>query len=130
MQVMSHDKKFVLKKDRKVKIMGDKDSLEQVILNLLANAVKYSPQNGEITVTLRQSKNVALLEVADQGGGIPEVERKKIFEKFYQVTGGAKGGFGLGLFISKQIVQRHQGKIWVEANGSIGSKFVVALPVK
>jgi PAS domain S-box-containing protein len=110
---------------------ADEGQLRQVIANLVDNAVKYSPDGGEIRVTLEASDRAIRLAVADHGLGIPAAERKRIFEKFYRLdpdmTRGI-GGTGLGLYICRELVRRVGGRIWVEPNGARGSIFFVEIP--
>jgi signal transduction histidine kinase len=111
--------------------------LEQVVTNLLDNAVKYSPNGGAIKVTLalRRARDTAAdwaeLSVRDYGLGIPPEQRGQIFERFYQAHGnGHKSGLGLGLYISRQIVELHGGEICAEFPPDGGTRFVVRLPIE
>ena len=120
---------------------GDEDRLVQVLTNLLDNAIKYTPQNGTITVAAHlvpeQNDGAPLgqtveLTVTDTGIGIPEQDRPRVFERFYRVDKARSrelGGTGLGLAIVKHIVEGHGGQVWVEANQPRGSRFVVRLPI-
>ncbi len=106
---------------------ADKDRLKQVLTNLIDNAIKFSPQDGKISLEVVNSEENLQISVADQGKGIPEEERKKIFDKFYQVK--RKGeGIGLGLSIVKGVVEAQGGRIWVESQPGKGSKFIFTLP--
>ena len=101
-------------------------------MNLLGNAVKYSPAGGEIAVTLERAGTEAIIAVRDQGVGIPPEERTRIFEPFYRAAGAAAigaAGLGLGLHISRGVVEAHGGRIWAEAAPGGGSLFRVALPL-
>jgi signal transduction histidine kinase len=112
---------------------GDIDGLrvEQVVTNLVDNAMKYSPQGGSIVVGLRESPpGWAELSVRDHGMGIPPERRAQIFERFYQAHDGERGGLGLGLYISKQIVDLHGGEIEAESPPDGGTRFVVRLPLQ
>ena len=122
-------------------ISGDHERLIQVLTNLVDNAIKYTPEGGQITVAARRIpafKNRAEnqhggieLSVADTGIGIPEQDRPRVFERFYRVDKARSrelGGTGLGLAIVKHIVEGHGGQVWVEANSPTGSRFVVRLP--
>jgi signal transduction histidine kinase len=110
----------------------DKNGITSLLLNLLENAVKYSPGDPVIEVRLSAARKVVTLEVADQGAGIPERERQRIFEKFYRIgseeTRQTKGT-GLGLFIVNQIVKSHRGHIRVFDNQPKGTVFSVELPL-
>lgn len=114
-------------------IQGDRPGIISMLLNLLENAVKYSPEPAVIEVNLAQSNRHIQLEVADQGIGIPEKEKKNIFEKFYRVgnedTRNTKGT-GLGLYIVQQIVKAHGGSITVHNNQLQGTIFRILLPLQ
>lgn len=116
-------------------VIGDPERLAQVLTNLLDNAVKYTPANGSIHVTGRIAgdlpQRMVELSVTDTGLGIPEADRPRVFERFYRVDKARSrelGGTGLGLAIVKHIVEGHGGRVWVEGNQPIGSRFVVRLP--
>ena len=109
------------------------DRLGQVIVNLLHNAVKFSPDGGEVVVAVRATASEVIVSVADHGVGIPRAAQARIFERFYKVDrarfrGGA-GGTGLGLAISRHIVEQHGGRIWVESTEGVGSTFSFSLPI-
>lgn len=113
-------------------ITGDRDRLEQVLGNLLDNAVKYSPDGSEILVSVEERDNQLITAVADRGIGIPNDELAQVFERFHrgrQVSSTNYGGLGLGLYITKQIVERHGGSIWVESREGTGTTFFFSLPV-
>ncbi len=112
-------------------VMADKERLEQVLVNLLSNAVKYSPEDREIHVKTYQSKSSIYVSVTDYGIGIAATEHAKIFERFYRATGtnAVVSGFGLGLYICKQIIKRHHGSIGVESNLNEGSTFYFEIPI-
>jgi signal transduction histidine kinase len=102
-----------------------------VLSNLLDNAVKFTPEGGQIAVELTEtSVGMARLTVTDQGPGIKAEDRDRIFERFYQAHGGQyAAGMGLGLYISRQIVEQHGGSIRVEEPEHGGARFVVVLPL-
>ena len=113
-------------------ILGDQDRLGQVFINLLTNAVKYSPRADKVVVHLSQEKQQAIVSVQDFGIGIDVSHHQKIFERFYQVTDPEERtypGLGMGLYISSEIVERHHGRMWVESRKGNGSTFSVALPL-
>ncbi len=119
--------------DDLVKIEADKDKINQVIENLISNAVKFSPQGGEITVSVERAKDELKVNVSDNGIGIPEKDLPHIFEKFYRASNASSeaiGGTGLGLGIVKYIVESHGGKISVESKLGEGSTFSFVLPVR
>ena len=115
------------------KLFGDKDRIGQVLSNLLTNAIKYSPKTNSIQVNVRQpSQNIISISVKDQGIGIDKKDHEKIFERFYRVEGKTEQtypGFGIGLFIASEIVNRHNGTISVESEKSKGSTFTFTLPI-
>jgi signal transduction histidine kinase len=113
----------------------DEGRILQVVCNLLSNARKFSPANHPVTLTLRRRGELAHLTVRDEGPGIARAEVPHIFERFHRVPGikvqtGSKTGLGLGLYISKGIVEQHDGRIWVETEEGHGSTFHVLLPLK
>ncbi|MCD6290560.1 MAG: GAF domain-containing protein, partial [Anaerolineae bacterium] len=114
-------------------IEADPDLLHQVMDNLLDNAIKFSPNGGEIRIRVRREANEAILAVSDEGVGIPPDKLELVFERFYQVEGGSTrrfGGMGVGLALCKKIVEGHGGRIWAESAGEgRGSTFYVALPL-
>ncbi|MEE9233999.1 MAG: HAMP domain-containing sensor histidine kinase [Candidatus Acidoferrales bacterium] len=111
-------------------VLGDRDRLDQVVTNLLGNAVKFSPAGGTVTVSLCPVAGAVQCRVKDQGPGIPPDQRDRIFGKFQQVEGqaGKKGGTGLGLAIAQALIRQHQGRIWVESEVDRGSEFIFQIP--
>ena len=104
--------------------------IRQMIDNLLGNAVKYTPPDGNIWVTLREEDRQLIFEVKDTGPGIPRDEQTRIFEKFYRASNvTAAKGSGLGLSIVKSIVDSYHGRVWVESTVNEGARFIVVLPV-
>jgi len=114
-----------------VVVNGDRDRIAQVIGNLLSNAIKYSPPSAEVHVSLHAENGGVELAVADEGIGIPDDDKDRVFEKFYRVPDAAAGigGTGLGLSVAREIVASHGGKIDLESEQSRGSVFRVRLPV-
>ena len=114
-------------------VNGDRDRLKQVILNLLANAVEYTPQGGDVRVALRKAGMEAQLVVQDTGPGIPAEDLPFIFERFYRAERSRKrntgGGFGLGLSIVHWLVRKHDGRIEVKSETGKGTRFTVWLPL-
>ncbi len=111
----------------------DTDRMSQVLTNLISNAAKYSPEKSTIDVHLAQRASSVLLSVTDHGRGIAEDQQERIFETFYrtpEAQSSSKSGLGLGLAISKDIVERHGGRIWCESALGEGSTFFVELPLQ
>ena len=115
-----------------VQVVCDKDRLGQVLINLLTNAMKYSPQAENVVVRVSQDSENAIVSVQDFGIGIPQAHQERIFEQFYQVTDPEEKtypGLGIGLYISSEIVKRHGGRLWVESCKGEGSTFYFTLPL-
>ncbi len=112
-------------------IRGNAIRMRQLMDNLLVNAIKYTPEQGVITINLRADDGQVFLEIGDTGVGIPLADQPHIFEKFYRASNAPKGtpGTGLGLAIVKSIVDNYQGRIWVESSVETGTKFIVVLPI-
>lgn len=115
------------------KIYGDEGRIHQVLVNLITNAIKYSPNGDKIIINREEGKDSVLIMVQDFGVGISESHRKKIFDRFY--TGGEKEaqnipGFGMGLYICKEIIKGHMGELWFESKKGKGSTFYFTLPLK
>jgi signal transduction histidine kinase len=112
-------------------VKGDQSKLRQVLLNLVSNAVKYSPKGGKIEISVvSHSYDEILLTVKDNGIGIPENQLEKLFQKFSRVDTAEVSnikGSGLGLWISREIIRAHGGKIWVESEVGVGSHFMFTL---
>lgn len=116
-----------------VVIEADRELISQLLQNLMSNAVKFTPKGGTVTVALEEEAAAVRIVVQDTGKGIPEGQLEKIFERFHQVDASntrEHGGSGLGLAICKNIVDWHDGKIWVENVKEAGAKFIVLLPMK
>jgi signal transduction histidine kinase len=135
MRVLAHDRlKLSLGDFDQVQVCGDQDKLKQVLVNLISNAIKYTPSGGEVVVGLGKLEGQAQITVSDNGPGIPAEDLPYIFERFYRAeksrTRSKDGkGFGLGLSIAYWIVQNHAGKIEVESHETGGTKFIVWLPL-
>ena len=131
----SHEeKKYELVRDypiTSVWIEIDTDKMTQVIENILNNAIKYSPDGGKITVTMKTTDDQMILSISDQGLGIPKQDLPRIFDRFYRVDRArsrAQGGTGLGLSIAKEIIKQHKGFIWAKSIYGKGSTFTIVLP--
>jgi len=110
-------------------VYGDYDQVDRILTNLISNAIKYSPQGGEIMCSLKDAGEFVEVTVNDQGIGIPPEHLDRIFERFHRVPGkGGAGGTGLGLFLTKHLVEAHGGRIWVESKVGEGSSFHFTLP--
>jgi len=116
-----------------VKMQVDCERLAQVFVNLISKAVKYSPEESRVEVTVSKQDHIALVQVRDYGKGISKDLQERIFETFYRTPdaqSSSKRGLGLGLAISKDIVERHDGRIWCESEPGQGSTFSVELPLR
>jgi signal transduction histidine kinase len=112
-------------------IYGDKDRIGQVITNILTNAIKYSPHSDLIIVRTAVDSDSLVLSVQDFGVGIPKERQQQIFERYYRIESyGTIPGIGLGLYISKEIITRQGGEIWVESQQGSGSTFSFSLPIQ
>jgi two-component system phosphate regulon sensor histidine kinase PhoR len=116
------------------RVKGDASRLGQVVVNLVHNAVKFSPDGGDVTVRTFSNGAEVVTAVEDHGIGVPAAARDRIFERFYKVDRArlraeAGGGTGLGLAIARHVVEQHGGRIWVESEESAGATFSFALPI-
>ncbi|MBD5403323.1 HAMP domain-containing histidine kinase [bacterium] len=113
-------------------IIGDYVKLQQVIFNILGNAIKFSPANSEINITIREEKNKIQIRIKDNGPGIDKKYHKKIFTKFFQIENTlskTETSTGLGLTISKEFIKLHKGSIKLESEPNKGATFIIVLPV-
>ncbi|MCM8784383.1 MAG: HAMP domain-containing histidine kinase [Candidatus Omnitrophica bacterium] len=113
-------------------LWGEEDGLRRVFINLLDNAIKFTPQGGKIEIFMSQEGANLKVVVADTGCGIPKEEQERIFEPFVQAlmeNKPSRRGIGLGLAIVREVVSRHQGKVWLESEVNRGSKFYILLPI-
>lgn len=113
-------------------VQADEEKIGRVLVNLLNNAIKYSPGGSQVTVTLKVQNDQVITKVIDAGPGIPPKDRQKIFDRFAQLSNGSSrtGGFGLGLAFCQLAVEAHGGRIWVESGDEgIGSQFIFSLPL-
>ncbi|MEO8397875.1 MAG: sensor histidine kinase, partial [Chloroflexota bacterium] len=118
---------------KELRVLADRDQVQRVLLNLLHNAIKWSPPREKIRVRAESSGDEVTITVLDRGPGVPEDQRERVFERFYQVDKSRSGGgTGLGLAICKHIVEAHGGRIWVEDNSEgkdgRGGNFKFTLP--
>ena len=134
MRSQDDEKKYELVRDypiNSVWIEIDTDKMTQVIDNILNNAIKYSPDGGKITVSMKTTEDQMILSISDQGLGIPKQDLPRIFDRFYRVDRArsrAQGGTGLGLAIAKEIIKQHNGFIWAKSEYGKGSTFTIVLP--
>lgn len=132
-QVTTHKHKILLTGDTSAMVVCDRDRMGQVIMNLLTNAIKYSPDSRRIVANVLELRDKVQLSVEDFGLGIPLAMQDKIFKRFFRVSGQDREtypGLGLGLYICKQIMTKEKGRIWVESKEGRGSKFIIELPKK
>lgn len=125
----SHQLRFTQESDPLV--LADRDRIAQVVINLLTNAIKYSPRSNEVRICVGSKDGAALISVTDFGIGISKDDLPRIFDRFYRAAGKDEKtfpGFGIGLFIVHEIVSLHRGKIWAESEKDKGSTFYVLLP--
>lgn len=130
MTVTSHS--FVFDPLSEIKLIADHDKIGAVISNLLSNAVKYSPKGQLVTVTCERNDKEVIVSVRDEGMGINPEDKAKLFDRYYRVASEHTrhiSGFGVGLYLSAEIIERHDGRIWVESEKGVGSTFYFALPL-
>ena len=114
-------------------IEGDRERIEQVVVNIVSNSIKYTPNGGQIVMTASNIENGVRISVQDNGIGIPKEDLPRLFERFYRVDKARsreRGGTGLGLAIAQEIVKLHGGTIEVESEFGKGTKMTVTLPLK
>lgn len=110
------------------KVMADEDRLTQVLVNLLSNAIKYSPNADKVMINITEKEKKVIVSVQDFGIGIAESFIPRVFERYFRAKDDKKG-FGLGLFISREIIKQHKGKMWAESQENKGSTFYFSLPI-
>ena len=110
------------------RVLADAERVDVVLTNLLGNAIRHTASGGRIAARLRRDGRTVRLEVQDTGEGIPAQYRERIFERFFQVPGTKRGGVGLGLYISREIVRAHGGEMGLESEEGKGSTFWFTLP--
>lgn len=122
----------ILPVDEDLKIFADKDRLTQVLINILSNAIKYTPEHGKIKIEAKEYRGKIFFEVSDTGIGMPEEEIPYIFEKFYRIRtpGKMSEGSGLGLAIAKEFIELHGGKIGAKSTPGIGTTIFFELPMR
>ncbi|HLI05900.1 MAG TPA: PAS domain S-box protein [Ktedonobacteraceae bacterium] len=131
-QATTQTHQLLIEGETRAHVYADRDRIGQVLINLLTNAIKYSPDANRVIIRLEQRDHEAIVSVQDFGIGIAEPHHEKIFERFYQVADGDMRtfpGLGIGLYIATEIIKRHQGRIWVNSKPDEGATFSFALPV-
>ena len=121
-----------IKGDIKREIQGDKERLHEVLINLIINAIKYSPNANKVIIKLVEKPKEVVISVKDFGFGISKEEQKKVFERFFRVKGKTENqieGLGLGLYLVSEIIKQHGGKIWVKSILGKGSTFAFSIPI-
>lgn len=112
-------------------IIADDDRIRQVLFNLIGNSIKYSTKKGEIKISARVNGNELVIDVEDQGRGMTEDEQKKLFQPYYRIEGRERlSGLGLGLALSKNLIELQQGRIWARSEKGKGSTFSFTLPIR
>ncbi len=132
MQSFTKSHKLFLKGNGKAVIFADRERIRQVLINLLTNAIKYSPNADRVIIHQTKNKHNVKVSIQDFGIGIAPQDRENIFEQFFQssnASGQTYPGLGLGLYVSSEIVKQHKGEIWVESIVSRGSTFFLTLPI-
>jgi signal transduction histidine kinase len=134
-EALAQDKgiKFTVDALESLAVNGDKTKLRQLFINILENAIRYTPNDGNISVSLVKKEENALVAISDTGIGIPPEHLPHIFERFYRVDKArsrAEGGVGLGLAIAKYIAESHGGKIELESQVGKGTTFTITIPLK
>jgi len=134
-QMAASEREIALELPREPTIVrADADRIDQVLANLLSNALKYSPQERPVTLTVRKEAANVVMVIRDEGSGIPQEALPHLFERFYRVPGvqvqsGSGVGLGLGLYITRELVERHGGQIGAESTPGFGTTFSVMLPL-
>ncbi|MEO8412344.1 MAG: HAMP domain-containing sensor histidine kinase [Ginsengibacter sp.] len=132
MQASTSTHQIIIKKNTPLHVYADRARISQVLSNLVSNAIKYCPDCGRLLISVEKDGEEAICSVQDFGNGIIPGQQDKIFERFYRISGNnlhTYPGLGLGLYISKEIVEKHHGKIWIESVTGKGSTFYFSLPV-
>ena len=130
LQQTTKDHRLVFNGGGKLMVNADRERIEQVIINLISNSIKYMPESGDIIINASCEDGNVLVRVSDTGIGIPEKDIQNVFLRFYRVSGSASSfsGSGIGLFISSEIIKAHHGQIWAESKLGKGSVFSFSIP--
>ena len=136
MSSQAHKKNVSVEFNEKIaflpKVCVDPDTMRAVFQNLLENSIKYTIDGGKIIIGAKTEGKNVLIEISDNGIGIPKVEQNNVFNRFFRATNAVKketDGSGLGLFIAKSVVEKHGGKIWFESEEGQGTKFFFTIPI-
>lgn len=127
----THELRLDVKISKNIQVLADPEKLKQVVVNLVTNAVKYSPEADCVDISLRSNKGKLHITIQDYGIGIPKSDHGKVFEKYYRSEvsdNGTFSGLGVGLFITKEIINKHKGSITVKSRKGAGSSFTIILP--
>lgn len=131
MQKLAKKRKIIVNAKPHLFVLGDKQRLSQIFTNIISNAIKYSPDGSSIVIRAKKEKQFICIEVEDEGVGISKIEQKQIFKSFYRAknANGSAQGLGVGLYIVKQIIEKHKGKISVQGKKGKGTIFKMYLPI-
>lgn len=130
MRYLAPDRAIFYESNIRSVVHADRNKIGNVLSNLLSNAIKYSPSNSKVSVTFQVVGNMARVNVIDEGRGLKALDLEKIFDRYYRVEDNSHvSGFGIGLYLSEEIIQRHDGRIWAESEYQKGSVFSFELPV-
>lgn len=127
LRVLADSRKVIYEGKRDLLVRADKSQIEQVLINIISNAIKYSPSQSKITLSAQKEGNRVIVAINDEGEGIPKELKKQIFNRYFQIRS-ASPGFGLGLYITKRLIEQHKGHIWVDSKPGRGSTFYFSLP--
>lgn len=133
-QALAHRHTIEVQGNLRVLLEGDRTRLGQVLINLLNNAIKYSPQSDKIIVKVASARDRVVISVQDSGIGLSQSEKIKIFEPYFRGSGAKRkdvpGGLGMGLYVSEEIIRMHKGRLWVESTLGRGSTFSFMIPLR
>jgi len=130
--VITKSHHIIVTSDSNIIVHADRDKIGQVITNFLSNAIKYSPKGKNIKVSCKKIEGLVEVSINDEGLGIAPQDQQKLFDRYYRIESEQTqniSGFGLGLYLSAEIIQRHNGKVWVESEMGKGSTFYFSLPL-
>lgn len=132
LQLVASGHRFSVARREPAQVSADRERIEQVLVNLIDNAVRFSPRGGDVEATVRRRDGEVVVSIRDHGVGIPSEKQGRVFERYYRAhagTGEDYGGFGVGLEMSREIVSRHGGRMWFESAPGEGSTFSFTLPL-